>query len=460
MFSRRAVLRGLGGVTVGLPFLTGMPGLARAANSGPKRLVIFFSSCGTIREKWRPTGQGRNFQLSEILAPLAAHKDDLLVLDGIDNKVSYLRGPGIGSGDGHQAGMGTLLTGRPLNVGTEFCLGACNVNDPGVATVGWGSGISIDQYIAEEIAKTTTTKFKSLEFGVRVNQNQKRILTRMCYRGDSDAVVPRNDPRQALDAIFADVGAGSTQLETLRAQRKSVLDAVMDDYRGLARRLGGADRSRVDAHLSSIREIEKRIDVIPQMSTQCRVPEIGEVPTQQNAASFPLHGRAQMDILAMALACDLTRVASIQWSGAVSLQRFDFLEPGFYENHHELSHVANTNASARSKLVRINAWYAQQLAYLIDQLKAIPEGDGTVFDNTVIAWVNPLGDGDAHQRRNLPLVLAGGCGGYFDTGKLVEYGGEASTNQLLTSLAHAMGHPISSFGDDRVVNGPLPGVAA
>jgi len=455
--SRRAVLRGLGGVTVGLPFLTAMPNVARAAGGAPKRLVIFFSPCGTIRDKWTPTGRGRNFELSDILSPLARHKQDLLVLDGVDNKVSYLTGAGIGPGDGHQTGMGTLLSGRPLNPGELFCFGPCN--DPS-RTVGWGSGITIDQYVAQEIAKTTTTRFKSLEFGVRVSNTQDAIFTRLSYRGDADPIAPRTNPALALQGIFGNLGRQTPQLAGLQTRRRSILDAVMGDYRALSGRLGATDRARVDAHLSAIREIEQRIGVVAESNAQCSVPELGPMGATRSPDDYPVIGRAQMDLLAMSLACDLTRVASIQWSGACSLQRFSFLEPGFYEDHHNLSHEANTNPVARAKLVRINQWYAEQLAYLIDRLKSIPEGDGTVFDNTVIAWVNTLGDADAHQRRNLPLVLAGSCGGYFDTGRALRYGGEASTNQLLTSLAHGMGFPIPTFGDTRVLNGPLPGLTA
>ena len=154
----------------------------------------------------------------------------------------------------------------------------------------------------------------------------------------------------------------------------------------------------------------------------------------------------------MSLACDLTRVASIQWSTSVSNKVFSWL--GISEGHHDLSHEGDTNGDAQSKLIQINTWYAEQFAYLVAALKAVPEGDGTMLDNTVILWCNELGIGNLHSRTDVPYVLAGGCGGYFKTGRHLQYDGE-NHNNLMVSLCNAMDVNVSTFGNPAYCTGPL-----
>ena len=157
----------------------------------------------------------------------------------------------------------------------------------------------------------------------------------------------------------------------------------------------------------------------------------------------------------MALACDLTRVGSIQWSRSVSNTAFTWL--GINEGHHDLSHEGDGNADAVAKIVQVNRWYAEQFAYFLDQLKAIPEGDGTMLDNTVVLWCNELGQGNSHTRKDVPLIVAGNAGGHFSTGKYLQFDAH-SHNDLLISLCHAMGYPVATFGDPSLCSGELPGL--
>jgi hypothetical protein len=172
--------------------------------------------------------------------------------------------------------------------------------------------------------------------------------------------------------------------------------------------------------------------------------------------SFPHVGQMQMDLLVMALACDLTRVASLQWSRAASQVRFSWLD--ITAAHHDLSHRGDSDTAAIDMLTRINRWYAEQLAYLIGRMKQIPEGDGTLFDNTLILWCNELAKGNTHSRVDAPYVLAGRAGGSLATGRYLRFDGDVPHNNLLLSLVHAMGQDDGSFGKPEWCTGPLTGL--
>jgi hypothetical protein len=436
---RRALLRGALGAAIGLPFLNVMARDAGAAPF-PKRLVIFFSANGTIPEAWTPGGSEQNFTLGPILTPLAPYKEKILVLDDVDN-VAARNGPG----DGHQTGMGCMLTGTELLEGTEFCEGDCS--DP-TQTVGWGGGISVDQHIAKKVGGST--KFGSLEFGVQVQSSD--IWSAMSYAGPDQPIPPEDDPRQAFDRIFGELTQDPLGLKKRKDMRRSVLDQVSADFRRLDARLGAEDRKKLANHLTSVREIEKRLDAGGELGGACELPSPGNIEDIYESENFPAIGKLQMDLLVMALACDLTRVTSIQWARSVSNKQFSWL--GIPEGHHDLSHVGDSDQNARNKLIKINTWYAEQFAYLLGALDAVPEGDGTLLDNTAVLWCNELGVGNSHTRDDIPFVLAGSCGGYFRTGRYLKYDG-APHNNLLLSLCHAMGVEGSSFGNPAYCTGPL-----
>jgi uncharacterized protein DUF1552 len=443
--SRRTLLRGTaGGVAIGLPWLSAMAGKSSAAEF-PKRFLVFFSADGTIPEAWTPSGGETDFVLGEILSPLEPYRDKLLILDNINNEVAN-----VSDGDGHQTGMGCMLTGMQLLPGTEFCEGDCS--DP-TQTIGWGGGISVDQHIANKISAETITKFRSLEMGVQVQDHS--VWSRMSYLGPDQPVPARDDPWQNFTDIFADLGADPFGLQQLIQKRHSVLDVVIPQYEKLRTRVGGEDKVKLEQHLDAIREIEKRLDVVNQLGGSCQLPVLGDPQDIYDEQNYPLLGQLQMDMLVMALACDLTRVGSIQWHTSVSNKHMSWL--GISEGHHDLSHEGDENLDARNKLIQINKWYAEQFAYLVGALDAVPEGTGTMLDNTVVLWCNELGVGNSHSRDDEPFVLAGSCQGYFQTGRYLSYNGESHCN-LLTSLVNAMGYPDATFGDPAYCDGPLAGL--
>ncbi|WP_437665859.1 DUF1552 domain-containing protein [Sorangium sp. So ce1182] len=439
---RRTFLRGAGGLAVALPFLDAMSGSASAVEF-PKRFVVFFTGLGTVKEAWQPTGTEAAFELGEILAPLSPYRDKLLVIEGVDMESAY-----NGPGDPHQQGIGQALTGTELQEGTLFPY-AC---DP-AALVGWGGGISVDQLLASRLGQRT--KLSSLELGVQVQY--ANVSSRISYLGAGQPVPPEDDPRAVFDRLFNDLSADPADLERRRALRRRVLGSVMEDYGSLARQLGGDDRQKLEHHLEAVSEIEKRLDAPGLLGGACAVPELGERLDVHANDNFPAIGRLQMDLLAMALACDLTRIASIQWSATQAGKVFTWL--GQSDTHHALSHSSPGDQAKQQQLVDIGRWQAEQLAYLLGKLDAVPEGAGTLLDNTIVLWCTDISAGQSHSRRDMPYVIAGRAGGALRTGRFLSYAGDPHNN-LLVALCNAMGVDVSTFGNPAYCTGPLPGLLA
>jgi Protein of unknown function (DUF1552) len=439
--SRRSLLRGAGGISLGLPFLEIMDGRAGGAPPDPVRLVVFFTNNGTVHSAFTPTGTETDFTLGTILQPLAPFQDRLLVLSGIDQESSY-HGPG--SGDPHMPGMAHLLTGTEM---TD--------TGPGEYDKA-GGGISVDQFIAEQLA--APTKFASLGFGVQARQYASNPWNSLSYAGPGQPVDPEDDPLAAYERIFGDLAGDQGELAVLRAKRHSVLDAVKGDLDELRGMLGAADRQRLEQHADAIRQVEQIIDTTSDLGGNCVLPGAPD-PIQGSLYAndlAPQLMRAQIELLVMSLACDLTRVATLQWREALGGDStFVFL--GHTETHHDISHKGDGDAVGRQQMIEINTWFAEQLAYMLGLMDAVAEQAGTLLDNTVVLWGNELARGNAHDRRDMPFVLAGSAGGRLSTGRWLQYAG-ARHNDLLISLCHALGVNVSSFGNPAYCSGPLLGL--
>lgn len=432
---RRDFLRGLGIGAAGLSLLPSV--VTRAAEpTFPKRLVAIFTPNGSIPEAWVTKGAGeKDFTLGPILKPLAPYRDKLLLLSGLDNKASY-----DGPGAAHQKGTGAFLTGRPLNDG--------NFTGGGDTQSGWASGISLDQELGKALG--SDTPHATLELGVQVEGSNNRH--RIAYAGSDKPLPPDDDPKSVFQRLFGNLSTDPVELAAIERRlrrRQSVLDFVESDLQKLQTKLGKDEWERLEAHVESIRDVEKRLEMPTQT---CEAPTLPTLD-HKKAENYPAVSKLQLDMLAAAFACDLTRFATVLFGGGTSGKRFPWL--GFEDRHHELSHAGTSDTVARGKLVKINAWYAEQVAHLLAKLDSIPEGTGTVLDNTVVLWGGELSVGNNHSRKGMNWVLAGSAGGTFRTGRLVSYSG-ASHNDLLVSLANAMGHPIQSFGLAKHCSGPLP----
>jgi hypothetical protein len=430
--SRRSFLGSLGAAGVGATLI---PLLESEADTGelPKRIILLCSSNGTVHDQWKPGFEGGTLQLSPVLAPLEEHKDDLVVLDGLG--WGYGDGPGV---DHMRICM--LWNGTPMLDGTDF------QNSTGDRPCGWGGGISVDQAIAAEIGHQTP--FSSLEFGVQ--NGGSHIYSRVSYAGPNQPIPPEDNPYGMFDRLFSEFGHSEAELAALRARRKSVIDVVRGNLDGIQPKVAAADRIKIEAHLDAVRAIEQRLD----LTAVCEVPMLGEQFDPSANDNFPLVSRLQIDMMVMAMACDLTRVASLLWARAGSNVRYTWL--GLNTEEHSIAH--DSSAAARNQMVAINTWHAGEVAYLLESLKAVPEGDGTMLDNTIVVWGNELADGWTHAQRPLPLVLAGQAGGALQTGRYLDYG-EARHNGLLVSLCNLMGlSDVTSFGTLDDGSGPLAGL--
>ncbi len=438
-FSRRTLLKAAGGFSVALPLL---PSLAARAEDTlfPRRLVIFYHPNGTLPGAWWPTdvlGETQ-FTLNKIHQPLAAYKNDLVLLKGVDLK-SCAGGPG----EPHQRGMGGVLTGRELLTG-NFVGG-----DGSLA--GWGSGASVDQVVAEKIG--LKTKERSLQLGVRVNAAEVR--TRLSYSGAGQPLPPQNDPRQVFNQLFSDFKLDNPELEKIRRRRASILDAVQGQFAALTPKLSGADRQKLEQHLTLVRDLESRLGAMggPTSGESCALPEQPPELAPDSDTTMPEITRLQIDLLVMALACDLTRVGSLMLCGAIDAISYPWL--GSSTDGHTLSHLGDSDPQ-KPQIISRDSWTASQLAYLLGKLKAIKEGAGTMLDNTLVLWTSEISVGNTHSQTDMPFVLAGRAGG-LRTGRFLQYD-HASHNDLLVSVLNAMGVEETTFGLPAFCHGPLPGL--
>ena len=418
--SRRSFVASLGLAAVAAPFvrLVTSVGRARAAGPATRRLVVFFTPNGTVPARWRPSGTETawSFPAGSILEPLAAQRDRLIVIDGLQF---------VGATN-HEGGMAAMLTGS---------------GDAASAS----RGMSVDQYVAAAIGGET--RLRSLELGVATSAWGGSVQTRMSYVAPGQFAPPDDSPRGVYARLYGDVAPGGADAALLR--RRSVLDAVKGDLAGLRDRLGHEESHKLDQHLTSLRELERGLG-----GGTCSggVP-VPDVPIHAND-NFPIIGTAQMDLLVAALACGATNVASLQWAHTVAPHVFTWA--GLADGHHALSHMDDGNAAGVAAFVTAERWFATQFGYLLDRLAATPDADGgTLLDSTLVVWAKEMGDSRAHVCTDVPFVLAGG--GAFTAGRYLRTNG-ASHARLLVSICQAVGLATTTFGNPATGAGPLPGL--
>lgn len=422
--SRRGVLLGTGAGLLLAPFerlLRPRPARAQAvAGGGCRRIIFFFSPNGTVHQHWRPAGQGGavDFAPGSILEPLAAQRQRLIVLDGLN--FEYVRG---GS---HEGGMEHMLTG--------------------------GGAPSVDQYIAGQLGGASP--FPSVELSVQTSAWGAGIQTRMSYDGTHGFVHPEDDPAAAFARLFGGVapqaGDQAGMEDPRAAGRRSVLDLVRGEVSALRRQLGQVERHKLDAHLEALRRVEQRIDGF-SVPLGCEAPAAPGVLAKDDNDNFPEVAALQMALLVRAAACDLAPVYSLQMSHTVSPTIFSWAGVG--EGHHELSHKDDGNTAGVADFVAAERWVAGQFAALLDMLEQTPDpgGDGSLLDHSQVVWTKELGDARLHDFESVPFVLAGG--GRFAPGRYLDCGGQPH-QKLLVSLCEAMGLSNQTFGVDQV-SGPL-----
>ena len=426
---RRNFIKRVGLSAASLPFLIGLPSLGLAAPARPRqRLIVMFSPNGTIPTAYWPDETGRDFKLKEILSPLEAFKDRMLLLHGLSNKVR-------GDGDGHMRGMSCLLTGIELFPG--------NIQGGSDTPAGWASGISIDQEIKNffQSKEETRTRFGALEFGVGVT-DRADPWTRMSYAGPNKPVAPISDPYQMYQKLYG-------QLKD-KESLQSILEDVQGDLKKVGKLISAEDRRLLEEHQTLVRQMEKEIAEASRQKLRVGPPNLEEGIADQND-NVPRLSRMQIDLLVNSFVNDMARVATLQYTKSVGSARMNWL--GIKDGHQSLSHEPDKDESAQSKLIKINQWFCGELRYLTEKLAATPEpgGTGSLLDHTLIVWTNELGKGNSHTLDNIPFLLLGGGFG-FQMGRSLNME-KVPHNRLHLALAHAVGHRIETFGKPKLCEG-------
>jgi len=442
--TRRTMLRGAGGVAVGLPFLEQTMSRAHAQGNAPKRLVVFIHGQGTMLSRWKPTATGENFTLPQMLSPLESLKSKINVWSDIDNKVRDAM-----KSNGHNAAGRSLLNAQVFT----------DPNNQGSA----GAGPSVDQVIAQRLAVSQPMPMRSLETQVvgGVGENQ------MIFSASGVRVSGLNDPRGVWTRLNGLVKPGTptappppTLASMLRGKRSVVIDAVRENFRQVRGNLGSADKLRLDAHMARIEEMEKGFaplmpgaGVGPAASCTVKphgLPASGYSPSDGSKEN--ISADKQIDNVVMALSCNLTPVASIQFTNYHG-PTFNWLNLGLGGTWHDRVH--NKGGDNVEGMAKAFQWYGTMFAELCKRMDAINEGNGTMLDNSLVLWLSEFGDGGAHNCNKLPVVLAGGKNLGLKTGRHVNFAGRTH-NDLFVTLLNLFGGDDKTFGVPGFSKGPLP----
>ncbi len=424
--SRRTVLRGIG-VTMALPWMESLPawaGTADAAGPFPKRFAVLFMGNGINGNHWWAKGTGAEMTLSKSLSPLEPLKKKINVINGLFNK------PAVGMGI-HPGQTGNLLSGVPIQKGPIV-----------------RSGITMDQVIANHVGAETPQASLVLACeqpmtGYHETNFSMAYSSHISWQSAESPVPNEVYPSLAFDTLFENRGS-------LRYQ--SILDRVRDRADGLARSVSSTDRVKLDEYLTSVREVEKRIERMRDAKdtaddvAKTKGRPVFSMERPQNGLPEDLreHARLMCDIIALAFQTDKTRVASLLLARDLSSLYYPFLD--MREGHHSASHDDLSDGYER-----ISRFHLSQLAYLAGKLDAMPEGEGTVLDNCCLLWLSNMWAGWKHDNMKVPVVTAGGLGGALETGRSLDYLYAGDDNRKLCSLylsiMDRMGVTLEHFGD-------------
>jgi len=421
-FSRRAVLRGTG-CAMALPWLESVNASAATA-AMPKRFGVVFLGCGINEDHWSASGNGADMKLSKTLSPLEPFKQKINVVDGL--YVKTLTNEGI-----HPGQTGSLLSGEPITKGAVI-----------------HSGVSVDQVIANQVGQDTPQSSIVLACeqpmtGYHETNFSLAYSSHLSWQTPDSPVPVEVYPALAWDSLFDNRGS---------LLNISVLDRVKDRAAALSHKVSASDRGKIDEFLTSVREVEKRVEVMRKgMNDAQDSAKAGNIPAiamERPKSGLPEdlreHARLMADIIAIAFQTDKTRVASWIISRDLSAMYYPFLD--VKEGHHAASHDNNSDSYER-----IARFHVEQYAYLVSRLDGMKEGDGTVLDNSCIMFLSNMWIGRKHDNFRLPVVLSGGLGGTLKTGRSLNYldAGEEKRRMcgLYLSLMDRYGVKLDKFGD-------------
>ena len=429
--SRRTLLRGIG-TGLALPYLESMfpvRAMAAAGATAPVRMACLFFANGAIKDKWKPIGEGSDYQLSPTLEPLANFKNDMIVFGGLTQH--HARANGDGGGD-HARNASAYLTGaQPKKTnGADITVGQ-----------------SIDQAIAERVG--SQTRLPSIELGIDRGRNAGNCdsgyscaySSNISWKTPTTPCAKEVNPRLAFERLFGNPKTAA-DMERRNRNRKSILDFVSDDAKRIQPSLSGADRHKMDEYFSSLRDIEQRVAraekepaEVPEMNLPDGVP-----------AQLAEHMNLMYDILTVAFQTDTTRIATLMVADAGSNRTYPEVE--VRDGHHELSHHQN-DSTKMDQIARIDRYLVERFAYFLTKLKSIKEGEASLLDNSMILYGSAISDGNRHDHHDLPIILAGGGGGTIKSGRHIVHPNETPLNNLFLSMADRMGASLTKHGDSK-----------
>jgi hypothetical protein len=416
--TRRTVLRGAG-VVMGLPWMESF-----AATAAPKRFCVQFMGCGVNEEQWSARGSGEEMVLSKSLSSLEGMKKKINVIDGLF--VKSLTGQGI-----HPAQTGSLLSGASIQRGPVL-----------------RSGVTVDQVLANTIGADTPQPSLVLACeqpltGYHETNFSMAYSSHLSWQSPDSPVPTEVYPSLAFDNLFENRGM---------LRNASILDRVRERAAALSRQVSATDKAKLDEYLTSVREIEKRVErmrvskhAADENAKGTGKPAIAmERPANGLPEDLREHARLMCDIVALGFQTDRTRVATMIISNDLSAQIYPFLN--VREGHHAASHY-NLSESYE----KITNFHVQQFAYLAAKLDSMKEGAGTVLDNSCLIFLSNMWSGRKHDNTRLPMVQAGGLGGTIETGRTLDYLNAGDENRRLSglflSVMNKMGVPDKAYGD-------------
>lgn len=433
--SRRTMLRGLG-ATMALPFLDAMVPAARAAAAPTHRFLTFYVPNGMAMEYWAPKGEGTGFELSPILQPLAAFKDQMTVLTGLRSSWNYI----------HAGASGSFLTGTPRGGKTEIEIIA---------------DVSIDQLLSRRFSNET--QVGSLEMSMDAPANAGACTGNLScaythtlsWRSPTQPLPMEYNPRAVFEKLFGDSGSTDRAAREARMnQHKSILDSVNDKLTALRKELGPQDQAKVGEYTDAVRDVERRI----QRAEEQRNIELPVMAQPQGVPPvFEDHLALMLDLQLLAFQSNLTRVISFMIAKEQSARPYPQI--GVPEAHHPLSHHDNLPELVL-KMSKINTYHTELFAKYLTRLRATPDGEGSLLDHMTILYGAGLSNSTAHSGDNLPLMLMGGGAGKLKGGRHLVYKDKPSMANLLVTLMDKLGVPVDKVGgsNGKLLLDPLSGV--
>jgi hypothetical protein len=424
---RRTVLRGIG-AGLALPLLDGMvPAFAAIRNSAAnpvRRFGVVYVPNGMAMKHWTPEGEGTGFEITRLLDPIAAYRDQMTLVTGLN---------GVASNAGVHASAATRFLTGVTPSRTESNLRA---------------GISVDQILAREFAQHT--QLGSLELAL-----DSRDVSGSCdvgfsctytntisWRNETTPLMGENNPRAVFEQLFGDSGSTDPAARAARMQKdKSILDSVTEKINSLQSGLGANDKVRVDEYLEAVRDIERRIQMAEAQSDR-ELPEVDQpagVP-----ATYAEHATLMFDLLLLAYQTDLTRVSTFMLAREISGRTYP--EIGVPDSHHPTSHHRN-DPTLYEKVAKINTFHLTLFSHFLEKARATPDGDGTLLDHMVMLYGAGMSDSNRHDNKGLPLVLVGGGSGHLKPAGHIRYAERTPISNLHLTILDKMGVPVDRMSD-------------